>query len=81
MGDRLVSVHRVQARARDTGIEAEGPLAYLWTFRGGRVIEFVVREPNEALEALDLSEWARLSARESGSRVSKRHFVRSHREA
>ena len=57
MGDRLVSVHRVRARARYTGIEAEGRLAYLWTFRGGRVIQFEsFREPNEALEALDLSE-------------------------
>ena len=56
-GDRLVSIHRVRARARHTGIEAEGPVAYLWTFRGGKVIRFEsFREPNEALEALGQSE-------------------------
>jgi ketosteroid isomerase-like protein len=56
-GDRLVSIHRVRARARHTGIEAEGPVAYLWTFRGGKVIRFEsFRAPNEALEALGLSE-------------------------
>ena len=57
VGDRLVSIHPVRARARYTGIEAEGPVAYLWTFRGGKVIQFEsFREPSEALEALDLSE-------------------------
>ena len=56
-GDRLVSIHRVRARARHTGIEAEGPVAYLWTFRGGKVIRFEsFREPSEALEALGQSE-------------------------
>jgi ketosteroid isomerase-like protein len=36
-GDRLVSVHRVRTKARHTGIEFESPLAYLWTFRDGKV--------------------------------------------
>jgi len=56
-GDRLVSIHRVRARARHTGIEGEGPVAYLWTFRGRKVIRFEsFREPDKALEAAELSE-------------------------
>jgi ketosteroid isomerase-like protein len=56
-GDRLVSIHRVRARARYSGIETEGPVAYLWTFRRGKVIQFEsFREPNEALKAAGLSE-------------------------
>jgi ketosteroid isomerase-like protein len=39
-GDRLVSIHRARARARYTGIDEEGPLAYVWTFRDGKVIYF-----------------------------------------
>ena len=50
-GDRLVSIHRVRGKARHTGIEAEGPVAYVWTFRGGKVIRFEsFRVPDEALE-------------------------------
>jgi len=56
-GDRLVSIHRVRARARHTGIEFEGPLAYLWTFRNGKVNQFrSFRDPEEALEAAGLRE-------------------------
>ena len=56
-GDRLVSIHRVRGKARYTGIEADGPVAYLWTFRGGKVIRFEsYREPNDALQAVGLSE-------------------------
>src|SRR2546421_10392046 len=32
-GDCLVSIHWVRGKARHTGIELEGPVAYLWTFR------------------------------------------------
>jgi ketosteroid isomerase-like protein len=54
-GDCLVSIHRVRGKARYTGIEAEGPLAYLWTFRDGKVIHFQsYRDPEEALEAAGL---------------------------
>jgi ketosteroid isomerase-like protein len=57
MGDRLVSIHRFRAKARHTGIELEGPVAYLWTFRHGKVIHFrSYRDPEEALEAARLSE-------------------------
>jgi ketosteroid isomerase-like protein len=34
-GDRLVSIHHARSKARHTGIEDEGPLAYTWTFRDG----------------------------------------------
>jgi ketosteroid isomerase-like protein len=56
-GDRLVSIHRVQMKARHTGIEFEGPVAYIWTFRGGKVIHFKsYSDPAAALEAAGLSE-------------------------
>ena len=56
-GDRLVSIHRVRGRARHTGIEAEGPVAYLWTFRDRKVIHFrSYRDPEEALAAAGLRE-------------------------
>jgi ketosteroid isomerase-like protein len=56
-GDRLVSVHHVHMRARHTGIEFEGPVAYVWTFRDGKVIHFrSYRDPQEALEAVGLRE-------------------------
>jgi ketosteroid isomerase-like protein len=56
-GDRLVSIHRARSKARYTGIEFDTPLAYLWTFRDGKVIHFrSFREPGEALEAAGLRE-------------------------
>jgi ketosteroid isomerase-like protein len=56
-GDRLVSIHTVRGRARHTGIEAEGPVAHVWTFRNGKVIHFEsYRDPKDALEAVGLRE-------------------------
>ena len=56
-GDHLVSIHRVRARARYTGIEDEGSMGYVWSFRDGKVIHFrSYRDPTEALEAAGLSE-------------------------
>jgi ketosteroid isomerase-like protein len=56
-GDRLVSIHRVRGRARYSGIEAEGPVAYTWTFRDGKVVHFGShRDPAEALAAAGLQE-------------------------
>ena len=56
-GDRLVSIHRAQLKARHTGIDLETPLAYVWTFRGERVIHFrSYLDPAEALEAAGLSD-------------------------
>jgi ketosteroid isomerase-like protein len=52
-GDRLVSIHQARSKARYTGIEEEGQLAYVWTFREGKVIHFrSYRDPNEALKDL-----------------------------
>jgi ketosteroid isomerase-like protein len=56
-GDRLVSIHQARMKARHTGIELKGPLAYFWTFRDGKVIHFKsFRDPEEALEAAGLEE-------------------------
>jgi len=56
-GDQLVSIHHSRATARHTGIEFEGPLAYVYTFRDGKVIHFrSYRDPQEALEAAGLRE-------------------------
>jgi ketosteroid isomerase-like protein len=55
--DRLISIHRGRWKARHTGIEFDAPLAYVWTFRGGKVIQFQsFRAPDEALEAAGLRE-------------------------
>jgi ketosteroid isomerase-like protein len=63
VGDRLVSVHRMRSKARHSGIEfdtaEEGlpSLAYLWTFRDGKVIRFEsFLGADRALEAAGLSE-------------------------
>ena len=56
-GDRLVSIHRVQMKARHTGIDIQAPLAYVWSFRDGQVIHLKsFSDPGEALEAAGLSE-------------------------
>jgi ketosteroid isomerase-like protein len=56
-GERFVSIHQVKIKARHTGIEFEGPLAYLWTFRDAKVIHLKsYANPVEALEAAGLSE-------------------------
>ncbi len=55
-GDRLVSIHHVRMKARHTGIEMEGPLAYLYTFRDGRIVHFrSYMDPGEALELAGLA--------------------------
>ncbi len=56
-GERLVSIHQVRAVARYSGIEFDGPLAYLWVFRDGKVVHFEsFRDPEEAIEAAGLRE-------------------------
>jgi ketosteroid isomerase-like protein len=56
-GDRLVSIHHFTAKARHTGIEVEGPVAYLWTFERGKVVHFrSYRDPEEALRAAGLAD-------------------------
>jgi ketosteroid isomerase-like protein len=54
-GDRTVSIHRFRAKARHAGIELETPLAYVWTFRDGKIIHFrAFLSEHEALEAAGL---------------------------
>lgn len=54
LGDSVVSIHRVQAKAH-TGIEGEGSIAFLWTFRDGKVSHFrMYQDPEEALQAAGL---------------------------
>ena len=56
-GDRFVSIHLVRAKGRHTGIEFEGPVAYAWTFRDGKVVHFKsFRDKGAALKAAGLSE-------------------------
>jgi ketosteroid isomerase-like protein len=56
-GDRLVSIHGTRGKMRHTGIEFDGPVAYIWTFQSGKVVHFrSYRDPAEALEAVGLSE-------------------------
>ena len=56
-GDRLVSIHQLRMKARHTGIEFESGLAYVWTFRDGRVVHIQgFLDPAEALEAAGLSD-------------------------
>jgi ketosteroid isomerase-like protein len=54
--DRLVSIHHVRAKAWHTGIVFEGPLAYVYTFRDGKIVHFrSYRDPAEALAAVGIS--------------------------
>ena len=56
-GDRLVTIHGFRGRGRRSGIEDEARFAYLWTFRGAKVVHFIsYRNPAEALEAAGLRE-------------------------
>jgi ketosteroid isomerase-like protein len=55
--EQVVSLHRARMKMRQTGIEFESPLAYVFTFQGGKVVHqraFV--DHAEALEAVGLSE-------------------------
>jgi ketosteroid isomerase-like protein len=56
-GDRLVSTHTAHSKAAYSGIEFDGPLAYAWTFRDGKITHFQsFRTEEEALEAAGLAE-------------------------
>src|SRR4051812_30220094 len=49
-GDRLVSIHRARTKSSYGRLEFEFPLAYVWTFRDGKVIHFrSVRDIGEAI--------------------------------
>ncbi len=52
VGERLISIHAVRAKAVQSGIEFTGPVAYVWTFREGKVIHFQsFRDVDEAVTA------------------------------
>jgi len=54
-GDLFVSVHRMRARARHTGISFDQPVAYIWHFRDGRIVHAQgFLDPDEALKAAGL---------------------------
>jgi ketosteroid isomerase-like protein len=38
-GDCLVSIHRLRARSRYTGIDFDTPYFYVWRFRDGKIIQ------------------------------------------
>jgi ketosteroid isomerase-like protein len=56
-GDRFVSIHRVRAKARHSGIVQDFPVAYIWTFRGGKLIHCRgFGDADQALKAAALDE-------------------------
>ena len=56
-GDRVVSLHRARMRMRQTGIEFEGHVAYVYTFRNGKVVHNrAFASHSEALKAVGLEE-------------------------
>lgn len=56
-GDLLMSVSRFRAKARHSGIELDELVAYVWTFRAGKVIHFQsYRAIADALQAAGLQE-------------------------
>ena len=49
-----MSVHTVRTKGSYGGIEFEFPVAYVWTFRNGKIIHFrSARDPEEALASVD----------------------------
>lgn len=59
-GDRFVSIHRVRSRARHTGIVQEFQFAYIWDYRGGRLVRCRgFSDADEALEAAGQQEQSR----------------------
>ncbi|MFL5840962.1 MAG: nuclear transport factor 2 family protein [Thermoleophilaceae bacterium] len=50
-GDRVVSIHQLRHKATHIDRVFEQPLAYVWTFRDGKIVHFTsIRDPEEALE-------------------------------
>ena len=57
VGDVVVLVGRIHYRGKGSGVETESPAGWMLKFREGRLICFrAFREPEQALEALGLSE-------------------------
>jgi ketosteroid isomerase-like protein len=55
--DSVVSCHRARMRGKGSGVEGERRYAYLWRFRGDKIIYCKsFGDPGEALEAVGLKE-------------------------
>ncbi len=57
LGDTVLIIGRMQARGRESGVEVDSEMAWLFTFRGDKIAN--VRgylNPQDALEAVGLSE-------------------------
>jgi ketosteroid isomerase-like protein len=57
VGDRVLVLGHLYARAWESGVEVDSPLAWLCTLRAGKVVrQQGFLKPAEALEAVELSE-------------------------
>jgi ketosteroid isomerase-like protein len=57
VGDIAVLVGRIHYRGKGSGVESESPAGWMLKFRNGKVLCFrAFREPEQALEAVGLSE-------------------------
>jgi ketosteroid isomerase-like protein len=57
LGDDVLTIGRLYARGRESGVEIDSLSAWLGTFRDGRMVRYeYVNEWTEALEAAGLSE-------------------------
>jgi ketosteroid isomerase-like protein len=57
LGDDVLLIGRLHARGRESGVEIESAIAWLTTFRGGRIVRARgYLDPKEALEAAGLSQ-------------------------
>ena len=57
VGNVVVLVGRLHYRGRGSGVESESPAGWMFKFRNGKVLCFrAFREPEQALEAVGLSE-------------------------
>ena len=55
LGDRIVAVGRTRGHGRESGVEAESPLAYVVEFKNSKVTHVrAYLDPKEALEAAGL---------------------------
>ena len=56
-GDRVVLIGHLRVRGKVSGVDAESPVAYLVSFRNGKVIRVrTYLDPSEALKAVGLRE-------------------------
>lgn len=55
LGERVVAIGHLRVRGRESGAELESPVAWVVTFRNGRMIDLrAFLEPKDALEAAAL---------------------------